>query len=295
MKTTLVIAVSLILSGCAVPKLNDGTSNVSTQWDQSAALRARKAVTCVPQAFSKTLVAANNYYGYRDGRQYLDLDGSTGTFRRLTIAEGKSGQRVVTRLQGCFYVRGNQLLLDTTYAISDQYFDPMEAFTFTLTGTSLNLVRFDDSATWSYMECVTLDTPDQYCAALRSGNIMYFPNLSPAQKAALLAEAISIRRTFNNDLISRATFNSVWAQGGKVAVREDYKFAVQAIVDTPRYVDQALFSYIRFQSNIVPDMTSSTIPPVCYPGSQTITYPDGSTGKVYGEVCYVNGNYEFSQ
>lgn len=298
MKTTLLIVLTIALSGCGAQKLNDGTSSVSTQWDQSAALRARKAVTCVPQAVSKTLVANNNFYSYRDGRQYLDLDGSTGTFRRLTIAEGKDGQRVVTRLQGCFFVRsdatnGDQLLLDTTYAISDQYFDPMEVFTYTLTGSAMNMVRFDDSQLWSYQECPTLDTPDNFCSILRNGNVMYFPNLNPAQKSATLAEAISIRRTFNNDLISRATFNGVWAQGGKVAMREDYKFAVQAIVDTPRYIDQAWFSYLRHQSNLMPDLTSNTVPPLCYSGSQTITYPNGTTGKVYGQVCYVDGDYTF--
>ena len=297
MRILLMATTIVALSGCGVPKLNDGAS-ASTQWDQSGALRARKGVTCVPQGLSKTLVAQNNYYSYRDGRQYLDLDGSTGTFRRLTIAEGKNGERVVTRLQGCFYVRsdatnGNQLLLDTIYAQSDQYFDPIEAFTYTMTGTALNMVRQDDSSAWSYMECPILDTPDTYCANLRDGNIFYFPVFSPAQQAAFLAEAILIRRTFNNDIISRSVFNSVWAQGGKVAVREEYLYAVQAIFDTPRFVDQALFAYVRFQSNIFPNLSSNTIPPLCYPSTQDITYADGSTGKVYGEACYSAGAYTF--
>lgn len=270
-----------------------------SQWEKSSDLRRKRGIRCTPQSLSRTLVSGNNFYSYRDGKVFLDLNGATGQFRRLTLAEGKSGEPVYTRLQGCFYERndgvfGEQLLLDTDSAASTQYFDPMEVFTFTITATTMEAVRFDDSYDWTPFFCPILDTPDGFCMLLRNGNEMFIPVLTVAQKTSLLAEAILIRRQFNFVNYAASAFDALWADPpGIERVREDYKFAVQAIVDTPRYIDQGWFKFLKRQSDLMPDITSNRVPPVCYSGRRAVTLSDGSTSTIYGQVCYSDGEYTF--
>lgn len=270
-----------------------------TQWEKSSELRRKGEIGCTPQTLSRTLVSANNFYSYRDGKVFLDLNGATGEFRRLTVAEGKSGETVYTRLLGCYYERndpvfGDQLLLDTDSAASSQYFDPMEVFMFTTTATTLEAVRFDDSSDWTAYFCPILDTPDNFCSLLRDGNDTFFPTLTATQKNTLLAEAILIRRQFNFVNYLASAFNTIWnAPPGVERVREDYKFAVQSIVDTPRYIHGSWIKFLKRQSNSMPDTTSNRMRPVCYAGRRTVTVSNGSTSTTYGEVCYSNGEYTF--
>lgn len=273
------------------------TDNVPlTQWESSLQARVNAHVVCPAQPASRSLVAASNFYSYRDGKVYLDLNAATGEYRKLTLAEGKDSKQVFTRLQGCYYMRAGQLLLDTVNAASSQAFDPMEIFTYTTSSHALQMTRYDDSSDWDYKECPTLDTPDNFCADLRNGNEMYFPILTASQQSALLTEALLIRKQFNYSDVSSSTFEGLWANPtGTEKVREDYKYAVAAIVDTPQYIDQAWASYVRGTSNTMPDITSSTMPPLCYQGKQSVTLADGSSGSIYGEVCYVNGSYSFTQ
>lgn len=268
-----------------------------TRWQSSLEDRTKKGVTCTPQQFSATLISNNNFYSYRDGKVLLDLDPS-GTYRKLTLTVNKSGQPVFTRLEGCFYERSGQLLLDTEDVASSQYFDPMEIFSYTATSTTVDMVRFDDSQGWDYRYCPYLDTPWGFCDLLRNGNEMYFPNLTPAQEASTLNEALLIRKQFNYDIIDKGTFNSVWDQvenTGAEVTREEYKYAISTIVDTPRYIDEAWSDYVKGNRPIMPDLTSSTMPPVCYPSRQSVTLSNGNKGFIQGEACYVDGQYTFVQ
>lgn len=261
--------------------------------------RTKRSVKCTPQySFSSTtLVSSNNFYSYRDGKVYLDLNSLTGEYSKLTLAEDKSGNPVYTKLVGCFYERSGQILLDTTDSASSQYFDPMEIFTYTASSSTLEMVRYDDSVDWDYRFCPYLDTPWGFCDSLRNGNEMYFSTLTPAQQTATLNEAFLIRKQFNYLKISQNTFNSLWNNVDNAhveKVREDYKYAVQTIVDSPRYIEQAWAQYIRKLRPTMPDITSSRMPPVCYPAKRTVTLSNGSTSLIRGEVCYLDGAYTWS-
>lgn len=279
------------------------TDNMAlSQWESSTEYRRIHNVSCTPQAFtSRSLVSDNNFYTYRNGKIYIDLNASTGEYRRLTLAEGKDGKQVYTRLQGCFYVRhdatyGDQLLLDSINVASSQNFDPMEIFTYTTTATTMEMSRFDDSSDWDYRNCPTLDTPFGFCDLLRNGNDMYFPVLTLAQQASVLAEALLIRKEFNYSVVTTATFNSLWNNPNRTEeTREDYKYATASIVDTPRYIDQAWADFVRGSRPTMPDITSSRMPPICYPSHRTVTLADGTTARINGEVCYVDGQYVFTQ
>lgn len=322
MRVLLAVLIGLTFAGCANPcrgvyterengvlkKYNETPSETGcrkdsmelSQWERSSELRMKSGVSCTPQLqfASQALVSSNNFYSYRDGKIYLELNSQTGEYRKITLAQDKAGNLVFTRLQGCFYERSGQLLLDSVNVASDQYFDPMEIFTYVETGSTMEMVRFDDSQIWDYRFCPYLDTPWGFCDLLRDGNEMYYPNLNPAQQASLLAEALLIRRQFNFAKTSLSNFSTVWAQAESnraPAEREDYKFAVQTVVDTPRYIDQAWAQYVRGERPVMPDLNSNRMPPVCYPGKRQVTLPDGTTSTVYGEICYVDGQYIFTQ
>ena len=273
-----------------------------TRWESSTEHRRIHNVHCTPQNFTTTLVSANNYYSYRDGRIYLDLNGSTGEYRRISLAEGKDGKQLFTKLQGCFYVRndatfGQQLLLDAIDTASSQEFDPMEIFSFTTTATTLESVRFDDSADWDYRFCPADSTPWGFCDLLKNGNVMFFPVLSIAQQASLLAEALLIGKQFNYANVPSATFESLWSNPGNRTedVREDYKYDVQSIVDIPNFIDQAYAAFVRGERPTMPDTNSLRMPIICWAASRDIVYSDGSKGKIHGQACYENNQYTFTQ
>lgn len=306
--TTVIVLLLLGTVGCGKAESMVGNTvrenhwaspQTRTQWEKSREMRKKRGISCKPQTFSRTLVSANNFYSYRDGKVFLDLNGTTGEFRRLTVAEGKGGETVYTRLLGCYYERndsvfGDQLLLDTDSAASSQYFDPIEIFTFTTTVTTMEAVRFDDSSDWTAYFCPILDTLDSFCALLRNGNDLFFPALTVAQKGNLLVEAILIRRQFNFVNYAPSAFDPLWTEPpGIELVREDYKYAVQAIVDTPRYIEGSWIKFVKRQSNRMPDITSNRVPPVCYSGRRTVTLSDGSTSLIYGQICYSDGEYIF--
>jgi len=279
-----------------------------SNWETSL---ERPKTDCVPQPqfASRSLASANNFYSYRDGKVYLDLNAETGTYRKLTLGEDKKGKATFTRLQGCFYQRtgtgvdvsfGNQLLLDTDMAslASSEHFDPMEIFRYDETPTTLSMTRFDSTEDWDYKFCPYLDTPWSFCTLLRNGNIMFWPTLAPADQTALKNEALLIRTQFNYDAVPLSTFESKWTSVPAQRVesgRDNWKYAVVHIVDTPRYKDEAWRDYLMGNRPTMPDVTSPSIPPVCYHGSQTVTLANGGQGKVYGEICYENGVYTFTQ
>lgn len=266
----------------------------------------KNKVKCSPVSFpAMTLVAANNYYDTRDGKAFLDLDPSQGTYRRIVTAEDKDGKPVITRLQGCFYSRigtgvdssfGQQLLLDgdVNKVVSTQYFDPMEIFQVTISGSNVNMVRFDDTTDYDYRNCPYLGSEWKFCEKLRDGNDMYFPVLSVADQNALRDEAIIISKQFNWTNTSKSQFDAMWEDQSRTeAVREDYKYDIIHIPDTPRFIDQAWRDYLMGTRPFMPDVNSITKINVCYEGSKNVTLSDGSAGKIYGEICYTNGIYSF--
>lgn len=282
-----------------------------SQFEKTQQAWNKNHVTCVPQPgfASRTVIAANNYYQYRDNKALIDFNAQTGVYRRLTLGEDANGNQTYSKLQGCFYQRtgagvdasyGKQLLLDTDVAklATSQSVDLWEIFSYTETATDLNMVRFDDSVDWDYRFCSGVKMPWQYCTLIRNGNDMFFPILSAADQTSLLNEAILIRKQFNYVTTTTGSFNNLWNNADatrKEKVQEDLLYDVIQNVDTPRYVDQAWKSYVMGSRPTMPDITSSRVPPICYSGSKSVTLADGSTGKVYGQICYVNGAYTFTQ
>lgn len=286
------------------------TDNLSlSRFEKTLESWNKNSVTCKPQPSfpSRTLVAANNYYSYRDGKAYLDFDSSTGIFRRIVLAENDQGEPVYARLQGCYYQRtgtgvdvgfGKQLLLDTDVdkIVTSQDFDPMEIFQYTEAANEVNMLRFDDTKDYDYRNCPYLRTPWEYCTKLRDGNEMYFPTLPMPDQIALTNEAIVMSRQYNWVTSNKSTFDSLWdITTRKEAIREDYLYEIIHIPDTPRYIDQAYRDYLLGTRPTMPDVNSNTAVNICYEGSKTVTLDDGSSGKIKGQICYVSGQYVFTQ
>lgn len=287
------------------------TDNLAlTRWETTIEAWSKANVQCVPQPEfqSKSLITDSNYYSYRDGRAYLDLDSATGVFRRLILAEDEQGNQVFARLQGCFYYRigqgvdahhGAQLLLDTIIqkTASSQYFDPMEIYSVTADGSSLHMVRFDESRDWNYRFCSEIRTPWEFCKEIRTGNSMYYPLLPVAIQTKLRDEAILIRKNFHFSFTSKSTFESVWNSVGQTRLekmREDYLYDVWQTPDTPRYIDESWRSYVMGKRPTMPDTASSQIVPLCYNGSQSVTLSNGNSARINGEICIdENGVYTF--
>lgn len=266
-------------------------------------------VRCTPQPgfASRTLVAANNYYDFRDNKAFLDFNSATGIYRRIIKTQDRNGREIITKLQGCYYERtgegvdssfGQQILLDTDVnkIITSQYFDPMEIFRVTASGPNVNMIRFDDTRDYSYVFCPILNTPWKFCEKLRDGNDMYFPVLPIADQTDLTNEAIIISKEFNWTTSSKSQFETSWNDiVTPESMREDYIYDLIHIPDTPRYISDSWREYVMGTRPFMPNVNSNTTPNICYKGSKTITMADGSTGKIFGEVCLVNSQYIFTQ
>lgn len=223
------------------------------------------------------------------------------------IGESKDGKPTFTRLQGCFYQRtgqgvdalyGNQILLDSeiTKIKSSEVFDPWEIYQYTETANSMEMTRFDASSDWDYRFCPELLTSWGYCDLLRNGNIYYYPVLTVGQMQSLLDEALLIRRQFNFIEISKNSFESLWSSAESTYTesgRNNWKYMVNGLVDTPPYVDQAWRAYLIGARPYMPNVSSGLMPPVCYEGERAVTLSDGSTAYIQGEICYENGVYTF--
>lgn len=298
-----------------------------SRWEETSEKWDKNKVQCKPQPQfnSRSLVSANNYYQYRNGKDFLDLDASTGIFRRLTIGEddddtsetGLDGITTFKRWQGCFYQRtaqgidaiyGHQILLDgdSSKIKTSEPFNPMEIFSYTESATSIEMVRFDSSNDWDWKFCPESSTPWGYCNLLRNGNIWFFPVLSAAEQADLLAQALLIRRQFNFNLISKSDFENVWTNAEKThkeigLFKENtthiwnFKYMVNGLPDTPMFVDQAWRDYIKGLRPQMPDLSSIQILPICYEGKREVILNNGSLAWINGEICYENGNYVFTE
>jgi hypothetical protein len=276
-----------------------------TNWESSFQNWTKNKITCKPQPQiqSQSLVAGGNFYSYRDSKVYLDLNSATGVFRRLVYGEGQDGSALYTKLQGCFYVRndsinGNQILLDTVKVVSSEHFDPLEIFYYTQTVSGLSLIRYDQSSDWDFRFCPVDYVPEGFCDLLRNGNLMFWPTLTSSLQSSVLNEALLIRKTYNYVSISSGTFGSAWSGASSSRTessRDDFRYTVIPNVDTPLYISDAWRNYVLGASNRMPDTSSSQAPQVCYRGSQMISLSNGNSARVYGEICYVNGIYTFTQ
>ena len=254
--------------------------------------RRQKGITCPPTGTRKTLISAKNFYDYRDGKVLLDL-GADGTYRRIIYGEDKKSNQTFATLIGCWYQRENQVLLDSDHVAGTEVFNPMEIFTVTEAPGLYSMFRFDSSSDWSYQFCPYLDSPWRFCTLLRNGNDFFWPTgLTPSQKADLTKEALLMRKLYNYTDFPIEIFNKQWESPQGIELgRSDLKYAVVHIPDTPRYIDQAWRDFIKGDRPTMPDLTSEQTPPVCYVSYKTVTLDDGSSSRIKGEACYVNGVY----
>ncbi|GIL17262.1 MAG: hypothetical protein BroJett040_10130 [Oligoflexia bacterium] len=288
-----------------------------TNYEASTEKRRKHNVNCVPQPNfpSMALKASSNYYSYRDDRYYLDFDASTGQFRRITLGEDKDSNVVYQRDVSCFYARedhetepvnpqdyGKQLLLDfSNFPASSADFVPNEIFSYTNDGNgNWFLTRYDDVADWGFSFCPTGTTPFEFCTERRNGNIYFDPVLDVAVMAALTTEAKLIRTQFNFGQITRSEFEQLWQSydknGKELQQGGDWKFFVNHVVDASKFFDYNWRRYLMGLDPTMPDAASAPqLPPVCYSGSKYINLVGGGTGKVYGEICVINGQYTFTQ
>lgn len=281
-----------------------------SHWEKGNEAWAKNNVQCVPQAgfVSRTVISANNFYTYRDGRVLIDLDSSTGTYRKLVLGEDHQGNPTFTRSKACFYQRtatgvdaayGNQLLLDSDIAkwASTENFETMEIFKYDETATTLNMTRFDSSSDWDYRFCPFLSVPENnFCLLLQDGNDMFFPMLTAQQQADLLAEALLIGKQFNYVTTSKSQFEDLWQNVDKTKRemgRDDWKYKVIHTADVPLNIDGAWRDFLMGKRPTMPNVMSPSLPIICYSGSQAITLANGSAGRIFGEICYINGSYTF--
>lgn len=287
-----------------------------TNFEKSSELRRKHNVTCTPQPSfpSMTLKSSGNYYAYRNDRYYLDLDSSTGIFRRITLGEDNSGNVVYQRDISCFYARtdhetepvnpkdyGSQILLDfSSFPASSADFVPNEIFKYT-TDSNGNwyFTRYDDVADWSFAYCPT-STPYDFCTERRNGNLYFEPVLDTATQASLLIEAKLIRTQFNFAQSNRTEFEMLWdsldKNGKEVQQGGDWRYYTSHFVDSPKLFDFNWRRYLMGFDFTMPDIsTAPQLPPVCYSGSQVVALSGGGSGRVYGQICFVNGVYSFTQ
>jgi hypothetical protein len=288
-----------------------------TNYEASTETRRKQNVTCVPQATFPTMAlkAAANYYLYRNDRYYLDFDGSTGIFRRLTLGEDQNGNVVFQRDRSCFYARtdqetesvdpqnyGQQLLLDfSNFPASSADFVPNEIFNY-ISDSNGNwyFTRYDDVADWDYSFCPEITTPYANCTAMRNGNLYYYPTLDAATQTALAVEAKLIRTQFNFTQMTKSDFQSLWDSldqtGKELQQGGDWRYFTNPVVDAPKLFDYDWRRYLMRLESTMPDVAAPPqLPPVCYSGSQTVNLAGGGTGRVYGQICFSNGVYTFIQ
>jgi hypothetical protein len=291
-----------------------------TTFEKQEAQRFDRRIQCVPQAMqSVTLLSRNNYYSPRNDSIWLDLNAQTGIFRRLIVGQTAAGAPLFTRDIGCWFQRsdnalesygnreyGDQILLDLEEASSSLDLHPMEVYRYTKTGGNWDTVRFGDPTGVDWTFCPADSSPWEYCTALRNGNYMYYPdNLTAAQMAALKAEALLIRSQYNFVEISTSSFESKWAStinsakeyGTAEAIKNNYKFkyGISGLPDVPWYIDRTIRSYLRGEYPQMPDTNSVALPLICYTGYRDVILGNGSAAKVFGEICYSNGVYTFTQ
>lgn len=286
-----------------------------TNYEKSTETRRKHKVACKPQSTFPTMAlkASGNYYSYRNDRYYLDFDSATGVFRRITLGEDLSGIVVYQRDLSCFYARtdqetepvnpqdyGSQILLDfSNFPASSADFVPNEVFKYDSDGSgNWFFTRYDDVADWGFSFCPTGTTPFEFCTERRNGNIYFDPVLDAAVMAELTTEAKLIRTQFAFSTMTRSEFQSLWdsldKDGKELQQGGDWRYFVNHVVDASKFYDYDWRRYLMGLAPTMPDAFTPSIPPICYQGSKYVTLTDGSSGKLYGEICIINGQYTFT-
>jgi hypothetical protein len=288
-------------------------------FEKQAAARFDHNIKCTPQSIpSVTLLSKNNYYWPRNDSIYLDLNSQTGQFRRLILGKTIDGVPLFQREIGCWYQRadnvtesygnrdfGSQILLDLELASSSLEVHPMEVYRYTKSGANWDTIRFDDADGVDWTFCNPDGLPFEYCTALRNGNYMYYPeNLDANTMAELKAEILLIRAQYNFIETSKSSFEQKWTDaianrkefGTAEAIKKNYKFefGISGMPDVPFYTDRNWRSFLRAEAPQMPDTSSIRLPPICYSGQRDILLNNGSTSRINGEVCYINGTYVFT-
>lgn len=285
-------------------------------FEKQEIIRYEHNIQCKPQNIpSVTLLSKNNYLSTRNDSIFLDLDAQSGQFRRLIVGKSVSGVPLFQREIGCWYQRsdnvaesygnrdyGDQILLDLELASSSLEVHPMEIFRYVKTGINWDTIRFDDpNIDWSF--CNPEGLPNQYCLALRDGNAGFWPDLDTATMATLEAEAHLIRTQYNFVEINKSVFEAKWNEtistakefGTAEAFKNNYKFeyGISGLPDIQLYIDRAWRAFLRDEATQMPDTSSISMPLICYNGTRTILV-NGIQTEIEGEVCYVNGVYQFT-
>jgi hypothetical protein len=245
-----------------------------TRWEATEEGWKANKYKCAPVAdlSSMTLIASENFYTYRDEKMLIDLDAETGIYRKIFIGTSKEkalvydrGVRTITatespvfrREQGCIFKRtgegadssyGTQILLDTEKYISNEYFVPFEIYKIEEeTQNSIKLKRFDNTSDWDEKFCPELSTPWGFCDFLKNGDYMYYPLLTEVEKNLMLSEAIKIRSEFSFRKGKKEDFELLWANLPNThfeAIRTDWVYEVDFLVDTPPWIDLAWRDYV---------------------------------------------------
>lgn len=249
-------------------------SEALTQWESTSETWTKNNTECapVPNLQSMTLSSDGNYYSYRDGKFFIDLNAQTGVYRKISIGESRAnslvydkgvrkvvpqGSEVFSREQGCIYKRtatgidaayGTQLLLDTDKYASNEYFVPFEIYKIEEdTLNTMKLRRFDFIADWDEKMCPELRTPWGFCDLLKNGDYMFYPLFTNAEKVALRDEAIKIRTEYSFKKVAKSEFDNLWNSLPEThyeAIRTDWLYEVSFLVDTPPWIDQAWREYV---------------------------------------------------
>lgn len=266
-----------------------------TFWEDSVEKRTKRGIACKPVSTfpSRSLKSSGNLYTYRDDRVLLDLNSSTGEYRRIVYGEGKDGQKTFIRQQGCFYERDGYLFLDTDNAASSTAVTHWEVFTYQESGGLFVMSRWEQTQDWDFRFCITLKTPWESCTVLRNGNILYYSSITAQKQTDLLAEAKFQRTQYA--FVNNTSFEASWASlQGKEIGQDDWKYTVVFIPDTPWFIDAAMKDYVKGDRPIPPDFNSPQLPMVCYNSWRNVTLDDGTISKIKGEVCLIDGQYHWS-
>ncbi|MBK8201518.1 MAG: hypothetical protein IPK68_04070 [Bdellovibrionales bacterium] len=125
----------------------------------------------------------------------------------------------------------------------------------------------------------------------------------------MLNEAILIRSTYSFVKASRSEIDTLWqSYDGKIGTSRDegasildeyyssqWKYRIAFATDPNPYTADAWIGYMKGDRPTMPDLGSPPLVPICYDGKRDVVLDDGSSATVYGQICYMNGQYEFIQ
>lgn len=292
-----------------------------TQWEISLNTRFDHDVRCTPQVDLPTLRlrSSSNFYSYKNDRIFVELNSASGVGRRLIIGELPDGSMSFNRQIFCYYLRTDvetevastptdykkMMLWDLELGASSSAFHSMEIRNYEDIGGGLfqtNLMNDNEGVDYAF--CPTLNTPWEFCTELRSGDSMFYPNLSVAVQNQLRAEATLIRSEDLYMMISKTEFDQAWDQtiatGIEVGTSKHvskggkWKYLVNSMFDEKPFIGREWRDYLRGDRPEMVDLGSTGILPVCFNGKREQILADGSRSWIEGEICYLGNGYQFT-